>query len=242
VADVAELMSVVAGPHHDDPDSANAPSGCAREPATLRIGWIEFPRTTAEVRRVTEQAWPVLVGQGHRVERIAVPFADPYPALVDILASAEAVGTEPEDEERCDHGRVRVARHGRSLTGASVLRAEQARLALRTKLRLVMDRYDILAMATVPEEPFGVDQIAPPWAANVDDLLWLAWSPASYPFNMTGQPAVSLPVGLTAAGLPVGLQLVGPVGGDCLVLSAASRIEADLSLRLMAPDQETEGQ
>ena len=242
VADTAELMSVVAGPHHDDPDSANGPSGGVRDPATLRIGWIEFPRTTAEVRQVTEQVWPVLVGQGHRVERIAVPFPDPYPALVDILASAEAAGTAPEDEERCDHGRVRVVRHGRSLSGASVLRAEEARLALRTKLRLVMDRYDILAMATVPEEPFGVDQIAPPWAADVDDLLWLAWSPASYPFNMTGQPAVSLPAGLTAAGLPVGLQLVGPVGGDCLVLSAASRIEAGLSLRLTAPDQETEGQ
>jgi aspartyl-tRNA(Asn)/glutamyl-tRNA(Gln) amidotransferase subunit A len=186
--------------------------------------------------------WPVLTSQGHRVERIAVPFPDPYPALVDILAAAEAAGTAPGDEDQCDPGRVRVARYGRTLTGASILRAEETRLALRARLLPVMDRYDILAMATVPGEPFGVDQIAPPWAANVDDLLWLAWSPASYPFNMTGQPAISLPVGLTASGLPVGLQLVGPVGGDFLVLSAASRVEADLGLRLMAPHHETKEQ
>jgi len=243
VADAAEFTSVLAGPHHGDPDSVtglNALPGSARDPVALRIGWIEFPRTTAEVRRVTDRVRSVLVDQGHRVECIAVPFPDPYPALVDILAATEAAGTAPEDEERCDQGRVSVVRYGRTLSAASVIRAEEVRLALRTRLRLVMDRYDILAMATVPEEPFRADQIAPPWASDLDDLLWLAWSPASYPFNMTGQPAISLPVGRTASGLPAGLQLVGPVGGDSLVLSAASRVEADLGLQLMPPDQETE--
>jgi aspartyl-tRNA(Asn)/glutamyl-tRNA(Gln) amidotransferase subunit A len=105
-----------------------------------------------------------------------------------------------------------------------------------------MDRYDLLAMATVPAEPFGADAIAPSWAANPDDLLWLAWSPATYPFNMTGQPALSLPVGVTSRGLPVGLQLVGRVGGDDLVLSAGRRIEAELGLTMMPPGQETKGE
>jgi aspartyl-tRNA(Asn)/glutamyl-tRNA(Gln) amidotransferase subunit A len=59
--------------------------------------------------------------------------------------------------------------------------------------------------------------------------MWLAWAPASYPYNMTGQPAVSLPVGLTRAGLPAGLQLVGPVGADDLVLTVARRLEAMLA-------------
>jgi aspartyl-tRNA(Asn)/glutamyl-tRNA(Gln) amidotransferase subunit A len=239
VADVIELGSVLAGPHHGDPDSITGLPRSPRESVTLRIGWIEFPRTTAEVRRVTEQVWPVLTGQGHRIDRVDVPFPDPYPALVDILAAGEAAATAPEDEGWCDQGRVSIVRYGRSVSGASILRAEEVRLALRTRLWSVMNRYDILAMATVPGEPFGVDEIAPPWAADPGDLLWLAWSPATYPFNMTGQPALSLPVGLTASGLPVGLQLVGRVGEDRLVLSAASRIEADLGLWLIPPNQET---
>ena len=241
VADVAKLASVLAGPHHGDPDSMIGSPGPPRDPASLRFGWIEFPRTSAEVRSVSEQVRPVLTAQGHQIECLDVPFPDPYAALVDILAAGEAASTAPADEEWCDQGRVRIVQYGRTVSGASVMRAEEVRLALRTTLRSVMDRYDLLAMATVPVEPFGVDAIAPPWAAEPADLLWLAWTPATYPFNMTGQPALSLPVGLTSSGLPVGLQLVGPFGGDNLLLSAASRIEVDLGLLLTPPDCEAKG-
>ncbi|RSM81696.1 amidase [Kibdelosporangium aridum] len=242
VADIAGLMAVMSGADSRDPDSVIAPPVLTKQPAPLRIGWIEFPRTSGEVRRVTEDVLPALAAQGHRVDRIEVPFDDPYPALVDILAATEASGTTPEDEQSCDEGRLAVVRYGRSLSGAAVMHAEEARLALRTKLGAVMDRYDLLAMATVPTEPFAADAIGPSWAANPDDLLWLAWSPATYPFNITGQPALSLPVGITSAGLPVGLQLVGRVGDDDLVLSAAARLEADLGLALVPPGQETKGE
>lgn len=229
VADVAEVMTVIGGPHTDDPDSGLCSADPPRPHVPLRIGWLEFPRTTAEVARVSRQALPVLAEQGHRVECVEIPFADPYPALVDVIAAAEAAGTTPADEALCDPRRAGIARYGRTVGGATVMRAQETRMALRATLRSVMERYDLLVMATVGTEPFGVDAIAPPWATG-DDLLWLAWSPATYPFNLTGQPALSLPVGFTAAGLPVGLQLVGPVGGDDLVLATADRLESDLGL------------
>ncbi|TDC72056.1 amidase [Actinomadura sp. GC306] len=238
VADAAELTAVLAGPDHRDPDSVPGPPRLAAPPVPLRIGWTEFPGTSGEVRRVTEGALPVLTGQGHRVDRIEVPFPDPYAALVDVLAVSEATGTAPEDEPWCDEGRAALVRYGRSLSGTAVVRAEETRTALRAALASVMADYDLLAMATVPAEPFAAGAIAPAWAADPDDLLWLAWSPATYPFNITGQPALTLPAGVTSSGLPAGLQLVGRVGADDLVLSAAARIEAGLG-RGAAPDPET---
>jgi len=228
VPDVAELTVLLAGAHPEDPDSGIRLPDSVREPSPLRIGWIEFPRTSGEVREVTERVWPVLAERGHRVERIDVPFPDPYPALVDILAAGEAAGTGEEDEPWCDRGRLEIVHYGRTVSGAAVMLAAEVRLALRIRLRAVMATYDLLAMATVPVEPFDAHAIAPPWAARPSDLLWLAWSPASYPFNMTGQPAISLPLGLTSSGLPVGLQLVGSCGADNLVLAVANRIEAEI--------------
>ncbi|HET9895086.1 MAG TPA: amidase family protein [Streptosporangiaceae bacterium] len=230
VADAAELAAVLAGPHGDDPDSRLGPLTARRASVpgeSLTIAWLEFPRTSAEVRAVSERALPLLAAQGHQVERIDVPFGDPYPALVDILAAAEAAATTPADETACDSGRIAIARYGRTISGAAVMQAEATRMALRARLGSVMDRYDLLAMATVPVEPFDAGAIAPAWAADPADLLWLAWTPATYPFNLTGHPAVSVPAGLTSASLPVGIQLVGPYGGDDLLLTAAAQLEAD---------------
>jgi aspartyl-tRNA(Asn)/glutamyl-tRNA(Gln) amidotransferase subunit A len=241
VRDVRELTAVLAGPHRDDPDSGLLAPAPARDLPALRIGWLEFPGTSAEVREVSERVCPVLAARGHRVEQMPVPFTDPGPALVDILAAAEAAGTAREDEADCDPGRLAVVRYGRTLGAMDLMRAEETRLALRRRLASVMECYELLAMATVPVEPFDAEAIAPPGYENPAELRWLSWSPATYPFNMSGQPAITLPVGFTSAGLPVGVQLVGPVGGDDLVLDAAARLEADLALRPTSPDHPPKG-
>ncbi|TGB15167.1 amidase [Streptomyces sp. MZ04] len=226
VADAAELTTVMTGASPLDPDSGFVPA--PRREAPLRIAWLEFPGTQPEIRTVAENARAVLSVLGHRVEHIDIPFPDPGPALRDIIAAADAAASAPEDDPLCDPGRLAVIRYGRTVGGAAVLRAEETRMELRIRLRALMERYDLLAMATVPIEPFAAEAIGPPWAADPGDLLWLSWTPATYPFNMTGQPAVSLPVGKTAAGLPVGLQLVGPFRGDDVVLSTARAVESAL--------------
>lgn len=242
VADITALMAVLVGPDHRDPDSVAGAAAPTAAPTALRIGWLEFPGTTDEVRAVTGMVEPVLARLGHRVERIAVPFTDPYGALVDLLAAAEAAAATPEEDQLCDPGRLALVRYGRTLTGAALLRAEETRMALRARLHRVMERYDLLAMATVPITPFAADDVAPPATTDPDGLRWLAWSPATYPFNFTGQPALSLPAGVTPHGLPVGVQLVGRVGDDDLVLRAASRLEAELARPTPRPGGDFQGE
>lgn len=241
VADVTKLMAVITGPDPRDPDSFLSGTVPSVNPAQLRIGWIEFPNTSDEVRRVSDEARSQLLALGHHVEELGVPFPDAYDAMVTLLAAGEASMTPAQAESLCDPGRLAIVRHGRSLAAAAIMSAQATRLDLRIRLCELMRRFDILAMATVPEEPFAADAIAPEWAADPEDLLWLAWSPATYPFNLTGQPALSLPVGLTAGGLPVGVQLVGRVGDDSLVLTTAESLERQLDLALVAPSASTKG-
>jgi aspartyl-tRNA(Asn)/glutamyl-tRNA(Gln) amidotransferase subunit A len=60
----------------------------------------------------------------------------------------------------------------------------------------------------------------------MDPASMLGWTPFSYPFNLTQQPAITVPCGVTKAGLPMGLQIVGPMFGDALVLRAARAYES----------------
>ena len=89
------------------------------------------------------------------------------------------------------------------------------------RMALFHRRYDLLMTPTVavPALRHG----------EGDHPDWIDWTPFSYPFNMTRQPAATVPCGLTGGGLPVGLQIVGPLYADALVLRAAKAIESRLA-------------
>ena len=95
--------------------------------------------------------------------------------------------------------------------------------ALGSHMRQFMQRYDLLVTPAVAVPAFDA---LPAGHARMDPAAMLGWTPFSYPFNLTQQPACTIPCGLTSDGLPIGLQIVGPMFGDALVLRAARAYES----------------
>ena len=90
-------------------------------------------------------------------------------------------------------------------------------------MRQFMQRYDLLVTPAVAVPAFDAK---PAGHSALTPQNMLGWTPFSYPFNLTQQPACTIPCGLTRAGLPIGLQFVGPMFGDALVLRAARAYES----------------
>ena len=90
--------------------------------------------------------------------------------------------------------------------------------------RIPADNFDLLVTPQLPLAAFAVGLEYPPDRGMTS---WFDWSPFTYPFNWTGQPAASVPCGLTPAGLPAAMQIVGPRYGDMLVLRASRAYELE---------------
>jgi aspartyl-tRNA(Asn)/glutamyl-tRNA(Gln) amidotransferase subunit A len=95
--------------------------------------------------------------------------------------------------------------------------------ALGVHMNAFHEKYDLLLTPTLPLPAFKAGQ---EMASVMKEKRWTDWTPFTYPFNLTQQPAATIPCGLTKKGLPVGLQIVGPRYNDALVLRAARAFES----------------
>jgi aspartyl-tRNA(Asn)/glutamyl-tRNA(Gln) amidotransferase subunit A len=100
--------------------------------------------------------------------------------------------------------------------------ALQARNRMGVAMNLFHRDYDLLVLPTMPLPAFAAGHNAPPDGPFAG---WQDWTPFTYPFNLTQQPAASVPCGLTSAGLPVGVQIVGRLHDELTVLRACSALE-----------------
>jgi aspartyl-tRNA(Asn)/glutamyl-tRNA(Gln) amidotransferase subunit A len=89
--------------------------------------------------------------------------------------------------------------------------------------------WDLLVLPAMPGTAFAAGAEVPPGGEADAPLPWITWTPYTYPFNITGQPAITVPCGLAADHLPVGLQIVGPWGHDRRVLDFAESCERALA-------------
>jgi aspartyl-tRNA(Asn)/glutamyl-tRNA(Gln) amidotransferase subunit A len=131
-----------------------------------------------------------------------------------------------------DPGLAEICEAGARYTALDYLAAVDVRMAAGRAMGLFHEGYDLLVTPTMPITAFGIGLEAP---AGSGMRRWTEWTPFTYPFNMTQQPAASLPCGVDAAGLPIGLQLVAARHGDATVLRAAHALYAAGAAGIPAP-------
>lgn len=166
-----------------------------------------------------------LADLGAQVDLAEPELGDALPIFETLwnVGAAQATSAWTDDQRAAmDPGLRRITEDGARRSGVEYVAAAVARNHLATAVGTFHERYDLLVTPAVPISPFAAGRDVP---EGWDDPRWPSWATFSWPFNLTGQPAISVPCGLTSAGLPVGLQLVGRRHEDALVLRAAHTYE-----------------
>ena len=234
VADAALMMNVLSRPDPRDWTSLQY------EPIDFTDGLddgvlglrIAFSPTLGYARHVHPEVAAAVVAAvaelemaGAIVDAIDPGFADPLEistglwftgawTLWNTLTPGQQAITDPDFAAQ--------AAIGSGLSSLDVQRLNARRGELGSLMRQFMTHYDLLVTPSVAIPAFEARPTAQePMTAE----SMLGWTPFSYPFNLTQQPAITVPCGLTGAGLPIGLQIVGPMFGDAIVLRAARAYE-----------------
>jgi aspartyl-tRNA(Asn)/glutamyl-tRNA(Gln) amidotransferase subunit A len=226
-ADAALLLDVVSGADPRDP-WALAPTGTAVAAldvgvAGLRIAvspTLGYVDVHPEVAAAFATAVRVFADLGAHVEEADPGFADPIEAFETLWFSGVAKSIQhlgPDQRALMDPGLIAISEQGARASALDYLTAMAVRSDLGTRMGEFHGRYDLLLTPTLPIPAFEAGSEVP---AGWPHERWTTWTPFTYPFNMTQQPAASVPCGF-AEGLPVGLQIVGPRHADNAVLAAA---------------------
>lgn len=252
VADAAAMLGILAQPDPRDIDALWTPApdymagledgiGGLRTAWSPRLGYVTDLHP--EVEALATEAARVFSGLGASLAEADPDMSDPVEILRVLWRTGASLVLDGIAEERwseLDPAFLAEAEAGRKLSGADFVRASNARAVNALATARFHETYDLLLTPALAVPAFEVGHNTPPDGSYGQD--WLNWTPYSYPFNLTLQPAATVPCGLTAAGLPVGLQIVGPMGRDDLVLKAARAFEkARPWPRLEAPRVTHEG-
>ena len=234
VRDAALLLGVTSGFDARDPASVSESvpdylAACEAPVEGMRVAWsptLGYARPTPEVLETTGEAVRAIEDLGCSVDLVEEVMEDP----VEIW-SAEfyaGAGTRLKDALR-DSRELLDPAVAELLDGvlegsvADYYEKVFARYALREQVRRFFERYDLLLTPTLPVAAFGAGVNIPPELSDRDLVSWVYYT---YPFNLTGNPAASIPCGFTADGLPVGLQVVAGTNREADVLRLSAVFES----------------
>lgn len=236
VADAALVLEVVVGPDRRDPFSLMEPIGREPDPQAVRALRIAFSPTLgyAKVAAPVERVVAAAVDRLTPVFPSLITVADGFPDFSEIHRAiffaglsarfGDLINTSPD---LIDPPLLAAIKRFRETSVDTYTRLLRRQFEFRELLRQFFERYDLLLTPTTPCVAWDVEQARPPGNEDIGDF--------SRPFNHTGQPAASIPCGLTQDNLPVGLQVVAPLGGEASLVAALRVIEAALGARMKTP-------
>ena len=236
VRDAAAVLDVIAGGDDRDRESLPREAGsyleaCDIDVKGLNVAWapdLGYAAVDPRVLAVCENAAGIFETLGCHVEVVNPGWENPEePFTTMVAAQFYAAWSDrlPDAEPQMDPSLVRLIRRGGAVSTRDYLRAVAFVETYWAEVQTFLERFDVLLMPTVAVPPFGAGALPPREIAG-QDVSVLGWMPFTYPFNMTGQPAASVPAGWTDEGLPVGLQIVGRRHADGTVLAASAAFEA----------------
>lgn len=236
VRDAALVLDVIAG--GDDRDRYSLPTepdsyveACETSVKGLHVAWTAdfgYAAVDPGVRAACENAAGEFEALGGHVEVVNPGWQDveeTFSTLVAAQFHAAWADQLPESEALMDPTLVKFVRRGATITARDYLLARDRVGAFWAEVQGFLARFDLLLTPTVAVRPFPVDA-RPPRDIEGRRVSALGWMPFTFPFNLTGQPAASVPAGVTDDGLPVGLQIVGRRHADRTVLAASAAFEA----------------
>jgi aspartyl-tRNA(Asn)/glutamyl-tRNA(Gln) amidotransferase subunit A len=234
VKDASLMMNAIARPDARDwqslPfDDVDYAANLAKSVKGMRIAFsatLGYVTVDPDVAKLVKSAVKLLRGLGAKVVEVDPGFSDPAPIFRTLWWSGArtALGHLPPDKlALLDPALADVVEQSRSITVDEMIDANRQRGALGSQMRQFMESYDVLITPTMPGAAFEAGKLQPD---DPDEKgKWVNWTPFSYPFNLTQQPAASVPCGFTKAGLPVGLHVVGRMFEDRKVLQVCAAYE-----------------
>ena len=233
VEDAALMLSVIARPDARDwyqapPLDIDYREGLDDGVKGLRIAYsrtLGYARVDPDVAEKVEQGARLFESLGARVDEVDLGLDDPIAIMQPLWAVALALAIAPMSADQrslLDPPLLALAESGFGLDALAYRKLELAREAFARRMCLLHQTYDLLLTPQLAVTAFDAGHEVPPGS---DRTRWWEWSPFTYPFNLSQQPAAAVPCGFTHGGLPVALQLVGNKFADALVLRAARAYE-----------------
>ncbi|MGE3873262.1 MAG: amidase [Parvibaculaceae bacterium] len=242
VTDAALMLDVIAKPDPRDwqclpEESESFAKGIDGGIAGCRFGWsidLGFAKVDPEVAGIVHAAVERFSKLGAKIEDAGVAIEDPIEIFHKLWftgAAAVLHAVPARQHKAIDRGLVDIAARGAAFAHMDYVAATLARADFARKLSGWFDKFDLLLTPAMPIAAFEAGRETP--AGNGMER-WTQWTGFTYPFNLSQQPAASIPCGFTRAGLPVGLQIVGRRHADRLVLRAARAFERHNPIALPA--------
>ena len=237
VRDAAALLDAMAGGYPDDPFVAAPPnesflSAANREPGTLRIGCYRSPviadtQVHPDCIDAYERTLALLAELGHVIEEIEPPFGhqavESFEALWSVGAASIPIPPDRESEllplTRWLRGR------GRELSGTDITRALAVTRSVARAAIVATAGYDVIVTPTLAQPPAVIGSIRNDADPAADFEAQKSFTPFTAPYNITGQPAMTLPLHRTDSGLPIGTQFIGRPRDERTLITLGAQLE-----------------